>query len=598
MKKLFVFNNSIFKRMFIILVAIMIPVYTLGFLMYNEYVRSRTKDITNSMVVNGSFFINSIENEITRVTHLQYDCIYDDNLLKIVNMQSIMTEYEKLTAIISLQQRLLAIKNSSLYVKDLYALIPSINKVIHANGSVDILNPADYDDLYKDSKNALGAISYENDSPMFFVVPVTVKTTNYKPEFIIVLELSVSELIKSLSELNFYEDTGAFISLENGRLLFYEKMDDLYGNILKSYKDISPEELMRKAQESKYATYINDNQKNNLIKKVKNLKTVYITTLVYSDILKFNLYAYIPTHIAYKETNRYLIWFIIYTLLAILVILSYTVSVYKIVYVPLKKLLQAFRDTEDGNLDIKIEHLKKDEFGYLYSSFNRMTTKLHDFIQQVYTQKILVQKSQLKQLQSQINPHFLYNSFFILHRMISGDNKEAAEKFSEQLGIYFRYVTRIGQDDVPLIQDVQHARIYADTQLMRYSRRIKLLFNELMNNYKNILVPRLILQPIIENAFEHGLKNIEKDGLLVVKFEEHEDMLHIIVEDNGQDFDDQTIQIINSNLENIDNLDEYTGLYNIHKRLKLKYSNRSGLKVSRSELGGMKVSMILDVNIH
>jgi two-component system sensor histidine kinase YesM len=203
----------------------------------------------------------------------------------------------------------------------------------------------------------------------------------------------------------------------------------------------------------------------------------------------------------------------------------------------------------------------------------------------------MIQKAELKQLQSQINPHFLYNSFFILKRRIKTGDNESAMYFAEKMGNYFRFITRSASDEVPLKQEVEHAGIFAEIQGMRFSNRIKVNFDELPQRYENVIVPRLILQPLIENAFVHGLEDLEENGLLDVRFKEEAGLLRIIVEDNGQNMPEDYIENINKALETRTDNTEMTGMFNIHRRLRLKFGGESGLKLTRGELGGLKVSV-------
>ena len=135
----------------------------------------------------------------------------------------------------------------------------------------------------------------------------------------------------------------------------------------------------------------------------------------------------------------------------------------------MKKLVSAFKRVETGELKFSIQHNASDEFQYLYTRFNAMLEYINNLIDQVYTQKIMSQKAELKQLQSQINPHFLFNSFFILQRMIQSEDKENAINFCGFLGQYFQYVTRNSIDEMPFYKEVQHARNYLEIQAIRFS---------------------------------------------------------------------------------------------------------------------------------
>ena len=217
---------------------------------------------------------------------------------------------------------------------------------------------------------------------------------------------------------------------------------------------------------------------------------------------------------------------------------------------------------------------------------------MNSLIEQVYKQRILTQKAELKQLQSQINPHFLYNSFFILNTMTRLGDYDQVERFANQLGEYFQFVTRNHSDEVPLAREVQHAKVYAEIQGMRFANRVEVAFGELPDNTGYVMVPRLILQPLIENAFEHGLEGKASGGQLDVRFEKEDKVIRMIVEDNGELIDDEEIERINDRLEMEDV--EMTAVINIHHRIRLKFGPGSGLSLVRSESGGVRATITIE----
>lgn len=239
-------------------------------------------------------------------------------------------------------------------------------------------------------------------------------------------------------------------------------------------------------------------------------------------------------------------------------------------------------------MDSTIDHDKKDEFGYLYTRFNHMLVKLKTLIDQDYKQKMMMQRSELKQLQSQINPHFLYNSFFILNSLAKIGDVDRIEQFTIMLGEYFRFITRNSDDLVPLSEETKHSRVYTEIQELRFSRRILVHFDELPKEIAALKVPRLIIQPIIENAYEHSLEKKDENGLLHVTFQKLQDEVLIIVEDNGDHLSEDQLRTLQQSLERINESSEMTGIINIHRRLMLTFGENSGLKLSRSELGGFR----------
>ncbi len=198
----------------------------------------------------------------------------------------------------------------------------------------------------------------------------------------------------------------------------------------------------------------------------------------------------------------------------------------------------------------------------------------------------------MKQLQTQINPHFLYNSLFIINTMAKVGDDHLIE-FSRLLGEYYQFITRNGSDMVPLRADVKHAQTYAAIQQMRFSKRLSVDFPDCPEPFADLPVPRLILQPILENAFEHGVSKRTKEGKIRVRYFCDNDILQILVEDNGQDLTDE--QITQLSVTTADNSDtaEITGMMNIHRRLVLVYGSGSGLQIGRSEMGGLCVTLTI-----
>ncbi|HEY5587137.1 MAG TPA: histidine kinase [Ruminiclostridium sp.] len=219
-----------------------------------------------------------------------------------------------------------------------------------------------------------------------------------------------------------------------------------------------------------------------------------------------------------------------------------------------------------------------------------MCQKLSTLIQQVYEEKLNAKSAELKQLQYQINPHFLYNCFFLTYRMAMMHDEDGVIKLTKHLGNYYQFVTRSSSDDVPLIKELNHVKEYIEIQSVRFNNRIFVKIEELPKVFDNLLVPRLILQPVIENAYSHGLKNKVKNGIINISFSQKKNVFSISVEDNGNELTSEILMALEDKLLFIDNSDEITGLLNVQRRLKIKYGELGGISVSRGELGGLKIT--------
>ena len=200
---------------------------------------------------------------------------------------------------------------------------------------------------------------------------------------------------------------------------------------------------------------------------------------------------------------------------------------------PLKKVVQAFGQVQEGNLEIRIFHKPQDEFQYIYSSFNRMVERIQELIENVKEQGRLLQNAELMQLQSQINPHFLYNSFYLIRIMAKNESYDQIIQFVTSLAKYYRFLNKEVEQNIPLSREVEHMENYIDIQQMRFGDKITVHKGQLPESAAGFLVPKLILQPVIENAYNYGMSDILKDGQIAISYSLKEPYLCIVIEDNG-----------------------------------------------------------------
>jgi len=289
---------------------------------------------------------------------------------------------------------------------------------------------------------------------------------------------------------------------------------------------------------------------------------------------------------------------VLYFIAVLLCVIGFFRMARRMINEPMVDLVQAFQTAGHGELKQVLPE-EVGEFSYLYRGFNEMSQQLSELIAQVYEQQLLLKKAELKQLQAQIAPHFLYNSYFLLHRMIKHGQQEQALRVSKGLGVYFRYITRNGADIVTLFAEDDHAHIYAQLQALRFEGRIRVAYGALPAACAGIRVPRLILQPLIENAFSYGLESCEDAGLLRVGYELRADACAVHVEDNGLNLTDERLADLaermrahGAALEG----QEPSGLTNIHRRVRIFCGEAHGLTFARSELGVLHVTLSLWLN--
>ena len=571
MKRKFWFD-SVFTRLMLTFLIILIPLYVIGVNVYSWAVDTVRGQLMDSMVSQVNFSISSFELEMQRIQKSMYECTSDENLSQLVFVP-VNNLYERNQRIIRLQQHLTYIKNSSRYIDNVYVFIPLIGKKLNAVTFPDNLDTDEFN-KYAQLKTTLNGKLINESGHMYFYFRSRSNIDNSsKPAYIFIIALSSAEMKKALLELN-TDGTNAFL------------VKDTSGN----YFGISNSNTgTDKDIQNKVTEYL-EKDDHHIFQYYRGEKT-YLVSYSNSDFLNMALMEYIPEFQVFQPLKKYQELFLIFILVALAAIILYTIYTYKFIHKPMIKLVNSFQKVEKGNFDISITHNHNDEFKYLYRRFNAMVENLKTLVDQVYKQKILAQHAELKQLQSQINPHFLYNSFFILQRMIKEKDMDNAFVFSKQLGNYFRFIARSGSDEVSLADEAEHARIYSNIQAMRFSNRIEVIFDQVPSDFKYLKVPRLILQPLVENAFEHGLKSKVKDGVLKITFDTFNHGILINIEDNGEGMKQGTIDYLQNVMDDCICGTENTAIINIAKRIRLKLGEDSGISFEKGEMGGLKVTI-------
>jgi Predicted signal transduction protein with a C-terminal ATPase domain len=565
--------NTVTKRLVLTFTVIIIPICIIAYGIYNNGIAIIKKEILRSMQNRSEFMVNSMESDIIQVRSLINDFTLDQDIFNLAFRNATMNDYKKIETINKLQRSLTMIINSSDYFSKIGVCIPSIQRTVYTVGNIDVIDKKLLDDLTKPQMTSSAQFVNIN-GKVYIVSKYPYMPSKYKNDlmFLIFVEISNDKIKKYIRQ-----------SINNDKCLFTFGINSIGFSLTnEGERSILPailDNLHIRVYENKAAgTTILDGRK-------------FFYNVVSSKQNYFYFASIIPEEQVFGSLHTYIIWFWVFILIIVLVTVIYSFSTRYFIHNPVKKLVSAFSRIETGDTTVNVTHLPNDEFGYLYRQFNNMVSKLNELIETNYKQKILAKSAELQHLQAQINPHFLYNNFFLLNSMIQEKDYDNLKAFTLQLGNYFKYITRDFESKVPLLKEVNHARAYMNIQQMRYIQRIKVEFESLPEENENLLVPRLILQPVIENAFEHGLKNKARDGLVRVWFDKSIDRLDIIVEDNGEDLNETMLKDLNTRMQDTDS--DCTGIINISRRLSLVFGGGSGIYFSRSSLGGLCVRIVI-----
>lgn len=259
---------------------------------------------------------------------------------------------------------------------------------------------------------------------------------------------------------------------------------------------------------------------------------------------------------------------------------------------PIQKLEDFSNLIAEGKLFSRISNTSLAELENLTNNLNFMAEKIQDLLEENIQEQKNLQKSEMKALQAQITPHFLYNTFdSIIWLAESGKTKEVIE-ITRAFSSFFRISLSKGHEWICVEQEIEHVKNYLTIQKIRY-RDILDYTIECDDELKNKMVLKLILQPLVENALYHGIKNRRCRGSLVVKCFLQQNEMHFSVCDNGIGMKEEKLQEILSEMNSNSNIEESKavyGLYNVNKRLKLYYGPKSCLQIKSEYKVGTEVS--------
>ncbi|WP_339189644.1 sensor histidine kinase [Paenibacillus sp. FSL P2-0121] len=264
---------------------------------------------------------------------------------------------------------------------------------------------------------------------------------------------------------------------------------------------------------------------------------------------------------------------------------------------PLKSLVRLMKRVQHGNLDVWQHSKYNDEIGMLGSHFNRMIIRIKDLLQEVSITEKRKQKADMRALQNQINPHFIYNTLESIRMLAESNDDPRVAKLTYLLGLQMRYSIVRNEEAVTIRQELDHVRNYYQLLEIRFPDKFRLNI-DVPDEFLHLSVIKLVFQPIVENAVFHGLdQKVGLGTLSITAWSEHGDAV-FCVEDDGIGMDEATLRSLNNSLQTgTDNERFGIGLRNVNERIRLHYGSSFGLLVE-SELGiGTRVTLrIADIN--
>lgn len=259
---------------------------------------------------------------------------------------------------------------------------------------------------------------------------------------------------------------------------------------------------------------------------------------------------------------------------------------------PIQRLVDKMKSASAGKLDISVSYSSNDELAVLYNQFNLMMQKIQTLLNDIYEEQNAKQKMEVQLLQSQINPHFLYNTLNTIKSLIELDMKETAVKAVSAMSTFYRNSLSKGQFIIPLRQELILTEQYLYIQNLRYMDFVdyEITYESSWEDH-GAEIPKLTIQPVVENIFVHGLTNQMCHIHLNVSIKNN--TIYISISDNGSGIPREKLTELNRSIRDFKTARYSFGLPSINHRISLLYGENYGLTIKSSPENGTTVTIAI-----
>lgn len=263
---------------------------------------------------------------------------------------------------------------------------------------------------------------------------------------------------------------------------------------------------------------------------------------------------------------------------------------------PLARLEKGMREVIDKDFELQLENDRKDEIGKLTDSFNYMVVRINTLVKQNYERSIEQKNAEIKALQTQMNPHFLYNTLDSINWMLIERGEMDISKVVVALGKLMQYTMDTATSMVSLKEEYHNAQNYLMVQKNRLEERLE-FFLELEDGLESFLVPKLIIQPLVENCIKHDIELNNKKGIIWVQSHRVKDRVCILVKDNGIGMTPEQLahykELLSSDAGSYTNI----GVHNMVRRLQLQFNGQCEFVVESAPGKGVCLRIFIPVNL-
>lgn len=564
------------------IILLVIPINTAFFVMNKQLEQSLENKISDSMQNTLTLTASTIENTVLEMLSSVTRISTDKSVIDILKSSEEYTEYERLRV----TDNLILFNSNFYHGKAPQVTILDFQGNIYSTWMRDrneynrLIHYEWYNDILSSNGNFVwiyGKSFIDRDERFLISLARIIDGFRYGEKYgVVLVSCYEDELYKILKKVSL-EKGGRIQIVNNNGLVICDTLRENMGTSLASksiYKDIINQEQ----------GYLYD--ESNGEKEIVNFSTISNTG--------WKIIQYVPSKRMFGEIEgiRYKNFIVISELLLLFVVITIIIS-FKITK-PIKVLRKEMSKIRDENMyEIPYEY-GNDEISGLILSYNKMIKRIKELLSKILQEQKQKDYLKFKALQAQINPHFVLNTLNNIKFMAYMSQANEVAKMISCLGGILEESAGKGKDFITLTEELKYIDNYVYLQKIRYDEKVSVSYS-IAEDVKNCMIFKLLLQPIIENCYKHGLSEGEAKVAVSVTAERTKGDICILVKDDGIGIEPCRLKIIQNELESAikEENSEHIGLKNINERIKINYGARYGLSIHSTYREGAEVRIYL-----
>lgn len=582
MEKINFFNSIRNKLVIFMLAATLIPCVLILTIILNYSQKKLQNDIYISQKNNMEYIINKLDLVFDNIDLVSSSLLLDNKFLDYIQKGDINTSPRDLS-------------NMNKYIHDRLTNMKNVNSNIDSISLIDIKNNRAFSSLYSgylsksnyefsskdylkivDDKSNVWTIldkKYTNpsllDSTTNSLALVKPRYDNDELIYVIIIDLNINKIGKILKSLKIPEDSKLFL-FNNIKEPIYSSDSYLEEQAINFYPKEKDLQLIQLQSINKHKYLIVD--------AMSNLSGIRIVSLI-------------PVLPLFSVISQIKIVSIVGSIILLFSLGLFSLYIYILIYIPISKFINILDQNEKGIITYCPEPAKS-EFFLIAIKFNAMLKKIISLNNNLLKQKLLAKDAQIQMLQTQVNPHFLYNSLDIMQWMIKMGELEKASKLNLSISNYFRSLISTPGELITIKRAINNINKYWEIIKLRYNNDFD-IYIDVEENIYELKIPKRLLQPLLENAVIHGLEK-KGTGLIIITMIKINDNLLITVEDNGVGIEEKELTIIKKQIKNRGNK-SYSNfaLKNIIVQLSLIYGEKASFEIESEIEKGTTVSILI-----